>query len=532
MSLELLTPGEMAQADRRAIAAGPLDGYGLMLNAGRAVVAEALRRFPEVARVDVLCGPGNNGGDGYVVARLLAEAGLSVDLRADGEPRAGSDAERAATDCPIRAGPLSEYRPRPGSLVIDALYGAGLSKPLTDAAARAIDMVAGLGLPVLAVDLPSGVSGETGAVLGAAFQATSTVTFARKKPGHLLLPGRDRCGEISVADIGIDDRIVGELGIQTFENLPALWLDRYPVPSTDTYKYKRGHVGVFSGGPSATGAARLAAMAAARSGAGAVTVLSPANALAVNAAHLTSVILRKAESIDDVLEYLAERRPQALVFGPGLGPHEKVGRFALDLLAAVDGAPNTMVIDADGLTSLAKQGGWCLEIANRLAVAEATAIPTHSPQGRGGRGKAASRASNVILTPHDGEFARLFPEIAKDPALSKLEKARQAAAISNCTIILKGPDTVIASPEGRAAINSNGTPLLATAGSGDVLAGIVAALAAQGMPGFDAACAAVRMHAAAAMHFGPGLIAEDLPMALLPVLRELDARGKEGKSRP
>ncbi|MGE0281467.1 MAG: NAD(P)H-hydrate dehydratase [Rhizobiaceae bacterium] len=507
MSRELLTPMEMAEVDRRAVAAGPFDGYGLMLNAGRAVAAAVLQRFPDVMKFDVLCGPGNNGGDGYIVAALLSEAGAAVDIWADGAPRGGSDAERAAKECRLRARPLTEYEPRSGSLVVDALYGAGLSKPLAGAAARAIDKVTKLDLPVVAVDLPSGIAGETGAVLGAAFHAEMTVTFARKKPGHLLLPGRDFCGEVLVADIGIDRAIIDRLSVKTFENLPPLWLKCFPTPSTSTYKYTRGHVGVFSGGTTATGAARMAAMGAARAGAGAVTLLSPANALAVNAAHLTSVILRRTESMDDVLEYLQERKPQALIFGPGLGPHEKVGRFALDLLATLDGSPKTMVIDADGLTSLAKQGDALFETARR------------------------DNAPDIVLTPHEGEFARLFPVLAKDSLLSKLEKTRRAAARSNCTIIFKGPDTVIASPDGRAAINSNGTPLLATAGSGDVLAGIIASLAAQGMPVFEAACAAVWIHAEAATRFGPGLIAEDLPMALLPVLRDLHARSTEGKSR-
>lgn len=509
MSLELLTPSEMAEADRRAIASGPCDGFGLMLNAGLAVAAQVLRRYPQAADVDVLCGPGNNGGDGYVAATVLAEAGMAVALWSDGAPRTGSDAERAAKACPLAAQPLHAYQARRGSLVIDALYGAGLSKPPTGAAAGAIAAIKALGLPVVAVDLPSGVSGETGAVLEAAFQAALTITFARRKHGHLLQPGRSLCGEMVVADIGIGDAIIDGLAIKTFENLPALWLAQYPIASTDTYKYARGHVGVFSGGPAATGAARMAALGAARAGAGAVTLLSPANALAVNATHLTSVILRKTESIDDVLEYVRERKPQALIFGPGLGPHEKVGRFALDLLAALEDAPQTMVIDADGLTSLAKQSGWHGQIADRPG---------------GGR--------NIVLTPHEGEFARLFPDIAANKALSKLEKARRAAALSHCTIIFKGPDSVIASPDGRAAINANGTPLLATAGSGDVLAGILASLAAQGMPVFEAACAAVWLHAEAAARFGPGLIAEDLPMALLPVLREVCARAVEGKGRP
>ena len=296
--------------------------------------------------------------------------------------------------------------------------------------------------------------------------------------------------------------MLSAIGPACRENDPANWLAALPSPADDTHKYARGHVGVFSGGLASTGAARLAAMAAARSGAGAVTLLSQANGLAVNAAHLTSIILRKAGSIEDVSEYLNHRKPGALVFGPGLGTHDKVGGFALELIAAARGLVGAIVFDADALTVLA---------GRREAFA----------------GRAASGPA-IVLTPHEGEFGRLFPDLASHKELSKLDKARRAAALVDAVVIYKGPDTVIAAPDGRAAINSNGTPLLATAGSGDVLSGICAGLIAQRMPAFDAACAAVWMHAEAARRFGPGLIAEDLPLALLPVIRDLAGRKGEG----
>ncbi len=360
----------------------------------------------------------------------------------------------------------------------------------------------------MAVDLPSGVSGETRrAVLGAAFQATLTITFARKKPGHLLLPGRDLCGEVLVADIGITDAVIADLAVKTFENLPALWLARFPAPSVDTYKYTRGHVGVFSGGPACNGCCADGGDGrGARRGRGSHHAVAgqrvggQCRAPDLDHPAQDGVARRRARISEGAKTAGADLRS-------GLGPHEKVGRFALDLLAAVEGAPKTMVIDADGLTSLAKQRDAFFEAARRPG------------------------APAIVLTPHEGEFARLFPDIAVDKKTSKLAKARRAAALSHCTIIFKGPDTVIASPDGRAAINSNGTPLLATAGSGDVLAGIVASLAAQGMPVFEAACAAVWMHAEAATRFGPGLIAEDLPMALLPVLRELHTLADKGRGR-
>ncbi|RWC27617.1 NAD(P)H-hydrate dehydratase [Mesorhizobium sp.] len=502
MSNELLFPAEMSEADRLTIAAGPAGGIGLMRRAGEAVAAEILKRYPSATHVHVLCGPGNNGGDGYVVARILAGSGVGTTIWASGAPRPECDAALAAAECPIKPRPLSGFDAESGSIVVDALYGAGLSKPLSGDAARAVDAVTALCLPVVAVDLPSGVSGASGEILGTAFRAELTVTFARKKPGHLLLPGRGHCGEIVLADIGIADGIIAQLAVSTFENVPGLWLREFPVPAVDAHKYKRGHVGVFSGGPSATGAARLSAMAAARSGAGAVTVLSPGNAMQVNATHLTSIMLRKIDDVADVEEFVGERRPSAFVLGPGFGIGEKTRIFGLALLASgpsqdaaaqVDG----LVFDADAITSFRETPDVLFEAARR------------------------PNAPALVMTPHEGEFGRLFPDIAGDKTLSKLDKARAAAARANATIVYKGADTVIAAPDGKAAINSNGAPWLATAGSGDVLSGIIAGLLAQGMPPFEGTCAAVWIHAEAGSRFGPGLIAEDLPLALLAALRDL-----------
>jgi hydroxyethylthiazole kinase-like uncharacterized protein yjeF len=502
MSNELLSPAEMAKADRLAIAAGPRDGMGLMRNAGAAVAAVVLAEYPQAIRVHVLCGPGNNGGDGYVVARLLVDSGVAVSVWASGVPGPGSDAALAAGECPVEPRPLSEFTAEKGTVVVDALYGAGLSKPLSGEAASAVDMVASLHLPVVAIDLPSGVSGDSGAILGRAFRADTTVTFVRKKPGHLLLPGRELCGKIVLADIGIADEIIARLGVATFANSPALWREDFPAPAIDTHKYKRGHVGVFSGGPSATGAARLSALAAARSGAGAVTVLSPGNAMQVNAAHLTSIMLRKADTVAEASAFIGEKTPSALVLGPGFGIGERTRDFALALLGAGNQQDATrridgLVFDADAITSFREAPDSLFEAARR----------PHAPA--------------LVMTPHEGEFDRLFPDIAADRSLSKLARARAAAGRASAVIVYKGADTVIAAPDGKAAINSNGAPWLATAGSGDVLSGIIAGLLAQGMPPFEAACAAVWIHAEAGSRFGPGLIAEDLPLALVPILGEL-----------
>ncbi|MDN2567458.1 NAD(P)H-hydrate dehydratase [Aquibium sp. A9E412] len=493
---ELLTPAEMAEADRLAIAAGPFDGAELMARAGAAVADALLARFPAAEPVHVVCGPGNNGGDGYVVARLLAARGVAVRLWREDVPRAGSDAAAAAARCPLDAEPLADFAPAPGAVVVDALFGAGLSKPLAGRYAAAVERMAGT--RVVAVDLPSGLDGARGTVLGAAAQAALTVTFFRKKPGHLLYPGRALCGAVLVADIGIADHVLPAVAPTAFENGPALWRAALPWPAADTHKYRRGHVAVLSGGPDATGAARLAARGAARGGAGAVTVLSPPEALLVNACQLTAIMVKRLDGRDDLTAFRAARRAEAWVLGPGFGVGETARVYAETLLAPPAAAGRqTLVLDADGITAFRDAPERLFEAAR------------------------AAQAAALVLTPHAGEFARLFGDLAGDAALGKLERARLAAARAGAVVLLKGPDTVVAAPDGRAAINANGTPWLATAGAGDVLAGLIAALAAQGMPAFEAAAAAAWLHAETAQGGGPGLIAEDLPERLPAVLGRL-----------
>ncbi|MEO3385804.1 NAD(P)H-hydrate dehydratase [Mesorhizobium sp. CAU 1741] len=492
--IELLTPEEMARADLLAIGGVDGGGYRLMCNAGLAVGREPVTRYPQATAFDVLCGPGNNGGDGYVVARLLHEWGSLVRVWTDGAPRAATDAALAAADCPVTVAPLADFVPSPGAVVVDALYGAGLTRALDGAALQAARACNAAGCTVVSVDLPSGVSGASGVSLGDAFAALLTVTFFRRKPGHMLEPGRRLCGETIVADIGIEGGVLDVVKPLAFVNSPLSWRHSFPRPDPDQHKYSRGHVAVFSGGMISTGAARLAAMAAARIGAGAVTIYSPAAAIATNAAHLTSIMLRKIDDASELRAALAARAPDAFVLGPGFGLGRPVRETVLSLLRGTQ--KGVLVLDADGLSAFRDEPEGLFEDARRSRM-------------------------GLVLTPHEGEFARLFPDLACSDTLSKLDKAREAANRAGSVVVYKGPDTVIAAPDGRAAINANGSPYLATAGSGDVLAGMIAGLCAQNMPAFDAACVAVWIHAEAALRFGPGLIAEDLPGMLPPLLGEL-----------
>jgi ADP-dependent NAD(P)H-hydrate dehydratase / NAD(P)H-hydrate epimerase len=491
--IELLTNAEIAEADRLTISGGT-PGIGLMERAGGAVAEAVAARHPRRCRVAVVAGPGNNGGDGFVAARLLAEQGYRVTVMLVGLPaKLKGDAALAAKRW--RGGVTDD----PGYLatadvVIDALFGAGLDRPVEGLVNALIETVNTLGAPVVAVDLPSGINGTSGAVMGVAMNAAHTVTFFRKKPGHLLLPGRLHCGSVSVADIGIPASVLESIGPKTFENTPALWRGQFPRPRSDGHKYDRGHAVVVSGPSWSTGAARLAARGALRAGAGLVTIASPREALAVNATANLAVMVRPVDGASELEALLADRRLNVLAIGPGVGVKDATCE---QVLAALSGE-RAVVLDADAITSFAAR-------PQRLAEA-----------------LRARRGKGTILTPHEGEFARYFGELdARTKAGSKLDRARLAACITGAVVVLKGADTVVAAADGRASIAANAPAGLATAGAGDVLTGMTAGLLAQGMPGFEAASAAVWLHGEAASEFGPGLISEDLSEMLPRVYRRL-----------
>ncbi|MBB4199433.1 bifunctional ADP-dependent NAD(P)H-hydrate dehydratase/NAD(P)H-hydrate epimerase [Rhodoblastus sphagnicola] len=517
--IELLTPSEMGRADALTIAGG-VPGYALMLKAGQNVADAALDLLRETGgdKIAIFCGPGNNGGDGYVAARFLREAGLQVAVGALGDPRfLRGDAKQAFQDWPGETRAVEEIDLGVADLVIDALFGAGFSRPLEGRALQTVERINAAGNPVLAVDVPSGVDGATGAMGSACVRAKKTVTFFRQKPGHALLPGRAACGDVLLTQIGIESAVLTDIAPKTFLNLPSLWREHLPRLQIEGHKYARGHLLVASGPMTRTGAARLAARAGLRAGAGLVTLVSPTEALAVNAAHLTAIMLRAADSADDWRDLLADRRFSVCVFGPAFGTGRKTVEIAEVLLAAAEeDRPLALVLDADALTAFAPD--WEV-LAQRIKAS----------------------AARVVLTPHEGEFSRLFSKKAEtappvspserapsheslaQPAdfTSKLDRARAAAEAVGAVIVLKGADTVVASPDGRASIAANAPPTLATAGSGDVLAGLIGGLLAQNMPSFEAAACAVWLHGEAGNLFGPGLIAEDLPDLLPKVLAGL-----------
>jgi ADP-dependent NAD(P)H-hydrate dehydratase / NAD(P)H-hydrate epimerase len=495
MTGEILTCAEMAKADAFAVAHG-VPSLTLMENAGRAVADAIAARFKPCA-VTVLCGPGNNGGDGFVVARLLDESGFTVRVAHDADHK--GDAREMSARWKGAREALTPAALDGAKLVVDGLFGAGLIRPLEGAYAQIVEAMNDL--PVVAIDMPSGVSGDTGQPLGGVYvKAALTVTFFRKKPGHLLMPGRALCGEIVLGDIGIPPEAAN---VPLHENTPSLW--RLPKPGPGGHKYSRGHCVVVSGPAHATGAARLAARGALRVGAGLVSVASPPDAVPINAAHLTAIMIKPFDGTAGLTELLSDKRLNAVVIGPGLGVGSKTHEMVVAALSSGAGASagpeaaaygratkKGVVLDADAITSFKDDAQFLFRLLH----------------------------DRCVLTPHAGEFERLFPGLL-DQSASKLEAVRLAAKQAGCVVLLKGADTVIAAPSGKAAINANAPAALATAGSGDVLAGFVAGLLAQGMPAFEAAACGTWLHGEAANRFGPGLIAEDLPEMLPEILKAL-----------
>ncbi len=486
-SLAILTCDEVRAAEQRAVEAG-ISLLALMLKAGQACADVLHAEFPE-GRVVVLAGPGNNGGDAFVAAQRLRDLGRNVWLydlapTKDRTPE-GAMALNALTG-PRQ--PLEDMRLSPDDVVLDGLFGAGLSRALSGEAAFAAEQVNASGAKVVAIDVPSGVNGDSGAVPGLAIRADVTVTFCAKKPAHVLQPAASLCGDVIPAEIGFG-RFVAEVGAGRLqENAPALWSHSLRWPEASSHKHQRGRLAVVSGGLAATGAARLAAQAGLRTGAGLVTLLCPPSALIVVASSVTAVMTSSFASAEDLVAQT--ERSSAIVIGPAAGVTDAT-RANVEALSR---AGRSLVLDADALTVFAGQSDQLRAVLSAPA----------------------------ILTPHTGEFERLFPGLLAKSA-NRIDAVRAASSEVNAVVLLKGADTVIAAPDGRAVVNTHATPFLATAGAGDVLAGVIGGLLAQGLPAFDAACAAAWMHGDAGLRVGAGLTAEDLDQALRSVIRDLHA---------
>ena len=471
MGLELLTVEEMADAEAEAVASG-IPSIMLMEAAGAAVVREVRKRWTRRS-VLVLAGPGNNGGDGYVVARMLKELNWPVRIsHFSGRKGITGDAKRNAERWDGQIVPFNEASLLGAELVIDAVFGSGLARDVSGMVATVLQNAENRGLPIIAVDIPSGVNGNTGEVWGHAPQAMLTVTFFRKKPGHLLLPGRGLCGEVVVKDIGIPHDVLKKIAPDAFENGPAVWSSQLPEPDLGAHKYKRGHL-VILGGSQMTGAARLAASAARRVGAGLVTIIAPPNTLDFYRSGDPGNLVLELTNGDTFSQILADERKNCILIGPGAGISHQTRTHVFTALKS----KRPTVLDADALTVFKEDPETLFSWIK----------------------------GPCIITPHEGEFCRLF-----DLRGSKMARCLEAARISGAVVLLKGPDTVVANPAGVKVINSNAPASLATAGSGDVLAGIIAGLLAQGMMEFDAAASGAWLHGAAGASAGDYLIAEDL----------------------
>ncbi len=484
----LLDVAQAAAADTEAEKAG-IASFDLMMAAGRALASAVTELYPQ-GPVSVLCGPGNNGGDGFVAAHFLSQAGRKLNVALLGNPDdVTGDAARALAQW---SGPILDMAAigeKRSGVVVDALFGAGLSRPVDGIAAQVLLRVADWAVPVVAADLPSGLDGDTGLERGPVCPAALTVTFGRAKPGHYLLPGCAHCGRLLVADIGIPQSALRAVGPRQWLNHPDLWRHLLPVAGPFDHKYRRGFLVVF-GGSEMTGAAYLAVQAARRSGVGLVRLAVPSDAL-LRGVFDPGILMVRLDTPDQRSALLAEKRHTGYLLGPGNGLTNQVRDHVLDALKT--GQP--CVLDADALSVFAD----CP--SDLFAV-----IHEHAPA--------------CIMTPHEGELCRLFADcrVIED---GKLVRARRAAQESGAIIVLKGSDTVIAAPDGRAVINANAPPWLATGGSGDVLAGLIGGLLAQAMPPFEAACAGVWIHGAAASRHGIGMIAEDIVPSLPLVLRDI-----------
>lgn len=479
----VLTADDARSLDERAMDLG-ISGYELMQNAGKAV-AEMLAYYigtPLEAPqpIIILCGPGNNGGDGFVAAQFLKEWGYLVSLRCSvGIDTLTGDAGTAAEEWDGSVDAFDTKNFGDSAAIVDCLFGVGLNKPIEGDVAEIITEVNAADTFVLSVDIASGLDANTGQPNGDCIKADATITFNFKKPAHLIAPGRFLSGgsdNIHVAAIGVPIAAIVDLETNISENLPSLWGRAFPFSGPQTHKYDRGHMLVLGGREPTLGASRLASIAGLRTGAGLVTLAAPTETYAVQASALMDVMVRRFDSSFGFMGIVNDPRIRAVLIGPGSGLGEKT----VELIQHVGAKDKKLVLDADALTSLVGR----TDLISKL------------------------KAGEVVLTPHEGEFAKLFPTIEVNE--DRIQAAREAAKATRATIVLKGVSTIVAAPDGRVSIATNAPAWLSIGGTGDVLSGIICGLMTQGMPAFEAASAGVWIHGEAGMRAGRGLIASDL----------------------
>jgi NAD(P)H-hydrate epimerase len=485
---EIIGASQMRQADELTIESGT-ESFELMLNAAAAVADEITKHLDNNKKALVLCGPGNNGGDGFMAAKILKDRGwqVRVSCLTDVNNLKG-DAAKAAAEWGEEVTSFAQTEPAPSEIVVDAIFGTGFHGILADEIAILFQKIKDVKAVVVAVDIPSGVNGDTGEADRNTLHASMTVTFFRKKLGHVIMPGLAYSGPTAIHDIGIKRGVLETTGIAAYENHPFLWQNRLRRKSLHDNKYTLGHA-IILGGSRMTGAAMLAAHSALRVRAGMCTIAAPMEAATAYQSYLPSLIYEPYGDLSLFAEHIADRRRSAVLIGPGAGKEDAYNLRQAIIKCCELGERKSIVLDADALNVFQGFREELFEVLHK----------------------------RCVLTPHEGEFERIFDDLEGIKPLRAIE----AAAISGAVMLLKGSDTVIATPDGKCVINTNGPPDLATAGSGDVLAGMITGLMAQGIPAFESACAASWIHGEAAYSFGPGLISSDLPDLIPQVLKEL-----------
>ncbi|MDX1950377.1 MAG: NAD(P)H-hydrate dehydratase [Rickettsiales bacterium] len=476
-----------------------ISNFTLMCNAGEKsadLVDKILDYKKKGDAVYILCGVGNNGGDGYITARILKERGYDIRLSNIGDLRKVSELTLQAMDFAVSSGieieEFDEDYLEQADLIIDAIFGIGLKRDITGDIAEIIEKINYAKnsqknkFLVFSLDVPSGVCSNTGEVRNIAIQADYTISYQTPKIGCYLLPAKNYVGKIEVADIGIPDEAFSEIYNPYFINSTDLWLDKFPFPKLESHKYHKGHIVIDGGEEDFTGASRMASIASMRVGAGLATICADEKSLPIYATSMLSVMVKRLKEIEDLEKYIKLKKVNSAVLGCGSG---------FDILAPL-------------------RVYHCLEEKLACVIdADVFSIFQEKPKEFI---KALKKNKKSVLTPHEGEFKRVFNVDG-----SKIERASKAAKLCDNVIVLKGNDTIIASPDGRIAVNNNAPTWLATAGSGDVLAGIIGGLLAQNMPSFEAACAGVWIHSECANILGQGLISEDLIDAIPLVLQSL-----------